>query len=39
MMKSMGLGAWRELQAIIKQKYHNASWTESMRPTPPSNNF
>lgn len=28
MMKSMSLGARRELQAIIKQKYHNASWAD-----------
>lgn len=28
MMKSMSLGARRESQAIIKHKYHNASWTE-----------
>ncbi len=28
MMKSMSLGARRELQSIIKQKYHNASWAD-----------
>jgi len=28
MMKSMSLGARRELQSIIKQKYHNACWAD-----------
>ena len=28
MIKSMSLDARRELQAMIKQKYHNASWVD-----------